>query len=426
MFHGLVLCLVLAQVSPKAFFPAHSGALTIGDGIRSIGTLNGTDEQPFEAALMLLQHGGEIEVLPGDYAFTKSVAIRQSGVTITGSSAAVLHPASTGPVGLLLIGADGVRVTGVNVVADAPASNQAAIKILGDDCTIDHCRLSTRGPAQSFFMIDAGFDDGVTVRTGTLIEGNVFTFGGTSSGVVGYRGRNGIALRMIGNEFREEPGVGTGLCRYAIQLEAEGRGSITANTIQNLGSLASPCQGIIYSNADTEGHHLAITGNFLEACIAPLAIHLRGGRFCTITGNVFGRFTQASYAVVVLDMSTGAKSGNSNVVSSNQFHNNSGLAIFAQQQQGVNISANQCTLCATRQVEIAASVKGAHISGNQFVKDSLPTSVAQAILIDGGSGHFIHDNSATSDHPTMGFSTLLTVNNVLLQSYNASGNWTFP
>lgn len=421
---------VLTVCTPFLFtsteFLDRGGLITVGDGVRSKGRLNGSTEAVFEQAIGMLPDGGTLFVLDGEWQFSKHVTIPTSRIAIHGSGASELRPAPSGAIGLFQIDGDGVRLSSLRVRAVAPTPSQSAIKVHGDDFTLDHCSLAALGPAVDFRLVDLGYDDGATFRDGAVIEANTFEFGAESAGVVGLRGRLGSGLRLIANDFGPEPGAPFGRCRYACEFLGEGRGTISANSFQNLGSPTDLMQAVIYSDSASEGHHFAIQGNFFEYCLAQRGIWLRGGRFCSIVGNVFGRFVATTLGVVRFDISSASTRGESNVVSANQFHNAGGPGVIVISQHGIVISGNSFTLASTRQIDLGANVFGSSITGNQFVKDASPTAVSEAIRIQTGGAHMVHDNSAFSDHPTVRFGTVLNASGVPVLQINAADNWLSP
>ena len=413
-FSTLVLSLVLSVAAPHAAGqivvtgPAggsSSPVVTIGDGIASFGDFNGTNQQPFRLALKSLPGGGVIDVLPGHFSFDRAVIITQDDITIRGSTGAKLLSNGTNVVGLFLILGDHVRISGLQIKTNNPVANQAAILGLGDSIAVDHCLFTALGGAADFRFLQ--FGDGSNVRRGTLIESNTFLFTPTSNGVIGVTLRFGIDLRMVNNEFRRQTG-GAALCRYAVEIDAESKGVISGNSFQNLGTGADKLDAVIFSDADTEGHHFAITGNFFENCQAPQVLHLSGGRFCTVTGNVFGRMLAATGGVIRLSPSSNGVVGESNVVSGNQFHNVE-LGIWVDDNLWNNITGNNFTICTTPQIWVGPNGQGTMISSNQFVgSTNLSTNIPTAITVTTSVNHLIHDNAAMSQNANFGFATVVT------------------
>lgn len=411
---------ILSAAAPGqvTFVPKHlhESVVTIGDGINSFGHFNGVNHAPFAKALAKLPNGGTIEVLTGNWTFGQPVTIAAHGITIRGSSGANLIPGGTQPIGLFDVQGDRVRITGIQISTTTPLAGQNAIRALGETFSLDHCVFRALGGALDFRFVELG--DGINFRRGSLIEGNSFLFSSTSAGITGLRARLGISLRMVGNEFTRIGNTGGGLCRYAVVFETESKGVIVGNSFQNLGTATDKLDAVIWSNAEGEGHHFAITGNFLEFCIADQTIQLMGGRFCTITGNVFGRMTSAVNGVVRLQASVGGAKGESNVISGNQFHNVT-LGVFVSGQQWTGIHGNQFTICSSRQVEVLASAQGLSIVGNQFAASGTQ-SIPEAIRTSGGSDHMVHDNVAVSNSPSIGFVQVLTSTTV---DQNVLDNW---
>lgn len=394
----------LLQITPGPVIPGTS-FVTIGDGLISFGTYNGADHGPFQAALKAAPTGGVIEVLPGHYSFSRSVTIGKDGVTVRGSAGARIQSTGVGAVGTFLIQGDQVRLSGMHWKVLNPAANQSLIKVLGDAFTLDHCTFSAIAGAPGMRLVEAG--DGVNIRHGTLIESNTFLFGAQSQDLTGITLRFGLDLRMIGNEFRKIPG-GPGLCRYAVEIEDESKGTITSNSFQNLGDGANPLQAVLYSNAETEGHHFAISGNFIENCQTSHAIHLSGGRFCAITGNVFGRLSAATGGAIHLTASVGNNIGESNVISGNQFHNIA-MGVKVDDSLWTNINGNQFTICGGPMIEIGPNAHGALISSNQFIgATALSAHIPHAISISTSGDHLVHDNICSSQNASFTFTKVVS------------------
>jgi len=393
----------MLQITPGPVSSVTS-LVTIGDGAQSFGTYNGSDHGPFQAALKAAAPGGVIEVLPGHYSFGRTVTIGKDGITLRGSAGARIQPAKSGAVGTFLVTGDHVRFTGMHWKILTGVSNQSVIKVLGDSFALDHSTLTAVNGAPGMRMLETG--DGLNIRRGTLIESNSFLFTDQSQDVTGVTLRFGLDLRMSDNEFRKVTG-GPGLCRYAVEIHDESKGTITGNSFQNLGNGANPMQAVIYSNAEAEGHHFAIVGNFMENCQAPHAIHLSGGRFCAITGNVFGRLSAATDGAIHLTASVGNNIGESNVISGNQFHNIA-MGIKADHSLWTNINGNQFTICNGPMIDIGANAHGALISANQFIgATALSGNIPHAILISTSGDHLIHDNICSSQNGTFSFTKVV-------------------
>ena len=380
--------------------------VSIGDGVESFGTFNGDDHRPFLQAIAALPRGGTVEVLAGRYRFERAVDVTPNGITIRGSAGAELVSAKTGAVGILRVEGDDFRLTGVRVVTELPPAQQVSIAVSGDSVVVDHCTFDARGGAPGVRLLELG--EAATQRRGTLIDGNRFLFTPQSAGVIGVSLINGLDLRLCDNEFRKETGASGGLCRYAVKLVDESKGTITGNSFQNLATGAAPMDAVVYSQAESEGHHLAIAGNFFENCQAPTVVHLAGARFCAITGNVFGRMVSATDGVVRLAATELGANGNSNVVSGNQFHNVA-LGVWIGDQLWSTVEGNQFTISSSPQVSIQGSARGAMVVTNQFVASAvLSSDIPYAIQLSGGSDHMIRDNAVLSQHPTHHFAQVVS------------------
>lgn len=399
-----LLLTALLQITPAPGAGA-PGLFTVGDGISSHGTFNGVDERPFLDAVKATPAGGTIEVLAGHWRFRRSVTLAKDGVTVRGSAASRIHPAPTGPVGAFLVLGEHVRLTGIHVKVLTAAPNQSAVRVLGDSFTADHCTFTALAGAPGFRLLECG--DGVNVRRGTLLDGNSFLFGAQSQDVVGVTLRFGLDLRMSDNEFRKRTG-GPGLCRYAVEIHDESKGTITGNSFQNLGAGGAALDAVIYSNAETEGHHFAIVGNFMENCISARPVHLSGGRFCAITGNVFGRLSAATEGVIRLTASVGNNIGESNVISGNQFHNVA-LGVKIDDSLWTNVNGNQFTICNSPMIEVGPNGHGALISANQFVgATALSANIPHAIFLSTSGDHLVHDNLCSSQNLSFGFTSVIS------------------
>lgn len=415
----VMIALAVTLLVPGAMPCAVGQSLTVGDGVLSVGTYNGNDQVPFEAALAALPRGGTIDLLAGTWTFERPVAVTARGVTISGSAGSVLKSHASGKLGLFHVDGDDFRMTGLRVIVDQAVAQQRLVTTGADSFTVDHCAFELRAGAVDFRVLDLG--DGVVQRRGTLIEGNRFLFTEQSAGVVGITLRLGLDLRLCNNEFRKVNGVPVGLCRRAIELYDESKGTMTGNSFQNLGSGPAPMDSVVYSQAETEGHHLAIGSNFFENCFAPSVVHLAGGRFTAITGNVFGRMLESSQGVVRLTASEGGKGGNSNVVTGNQFHNDV-LGVYISDQLWNTVQGNQFTICTGPQIRILPSSQGVMVFANQFVGSSgLSANIPYAIEVGGGSDHMIRQNCALSQHPTFGFQSV--VNLVTALDITIEDNW---
>ncbi len=408
------LALALLTLAPLS----HADIITIGDGVHSKGRFNGTDEAPFVGALHALSKGGVIEVLAGDYLFQNPVTISTSGISIRGTAGSRLVPAPAGSVGLFDVttAATRVRFTGLRIETSQPAAAQSAIVATGDGIAFDHCSFIALGGASDFRFIDIG--DGVTLHSGTLLESNTFRFSDLSAGVIGYRGRLGMALRANGNTFDRVQGATAGLCRYALELRDESKGTLDGNSFMNLGSASSPIDAAIWCQAEGEGHHFAISGNVFDQCAGQQIIDLRAGRFCAITGNSFGELPLATNGAIRLSASLGGKTGESNVITGNQFHAVAlGIQISSQKWNLVN--SNQFTVCTTRQIDVFASAQGVSIVGNQFVAAGT-VPISEAIRLLAGIDFLVHDNVTLSETPLIGFSNVVSNSSA---DTNILSNW---
>ncbi len=394
----------------------HDSIVTIGDGTTSHGRFNGTDEGPFDRALRAAPDGGVIEVLPGTYTFTKPLVITNEGLTLRGSSGAVLACSNDPAVGLFDIEAARVALTGIQISVPQAVASQVAIFVDADDVTIDHSYLGVGTGALDFRLIDIG--DGQTPRSGVRIESNTFALSKASAGVVGVRGRLGSGLTITNNDFRVGGFVPSGLCRYALELQSQAHGVITGNSFQDMGTGAAPIDSVIAVTSDAASPGLVIRGNFFEHCLGPNVILVRGGRFCSITGNVIGRMTLATAGAIAFEAAPGGSPGESNIVSGNELHNVA-LGIRVDAQKWLVAEANQFTLCSTRQIEVTSSAVGTSIVANQFVSSGA-NSISEAIYVGGGSGHLIHDNQVGSE---VAGKTFQFVVNALAPGTNVSDNW---
>jgi hypothetical protein len=103
-------------------------------------------------------------------------------------------------------------------------------------------------------------------------------------------------------------------------------------------------------------------------------VHLAGGKFDAITGNVFGRIGAPFGAIRLGPPLSGVREGVANVIAGNQFHNVTAdvdpdreeIAILVHQQSTAKIADNQFTLCDRVQI-VLDDVWGASLTGNQFV-----------------------------------------------------------
>lgn len=396
--------------------PAIAKIVTVGDGITTKGMFNGVDHQPFVQALAILPEGGVVEVLGGTYSFAQPVTIGADDIVVRGSNASILRAAGTGPIGIFDVQGDRVVIENLRFDSPTAAAQQSLIRVFADSFRLANSVLRAQSGALNHRLLDLG--DGVSPRSGTTIEGNAFLFSTASAGVIAVRASLGTGMRMFGNDFTTDVGNSFGLCRYAVEFDREASGLIQGNNFQNLGSAVTPLESVIHSSADVEGHKLSITGNFFEYCLGPRTIHLLGGRYCSITGNVIGRMPLAVEGTISLRAAQNGASGESNLISGNQFHNVD-LAILVANQDWSSIHGNQFTLCSTRQIDVASTAKGVAIVSNQFVSSGVAT-IPEAIRIIAGADHFVHDNQTLSQSAAASFTNVLNATTVDIQ---VADNW---
>lgn len=469
------------------------GIITIGtDGVPGVDCTfcvppSGDATPTFEAALSFIAskpggtRGGTIEVLPGVYFFdTRVDIIDLNNIKIRGSESSILLPrAGTNIDGLFFVNGDSFTLEGVKVLDVDATAGASLVEVHGDNFRLLNCTFDVLAtPNSQDYVVVKTFSIGpvldptpqnptqicVDQRRGTLISGNTFTFpvnnGTNGLYAVGIRAQGGRAMRIESNDFRSLANTGSceamgnegltgspeaGVLKHAIELIDESHGTITGNVFTNIGGIVNnvATESIIHSrNTLAEGHHQSISGNFFEECAANWVIEMQGGKFNSIAGNIIGR----NFGGIKLSSTAQGGIGESNVISANQFHNvgffiqlgqvvvTDSRAIFAQGQEGLNISSNQFTLCDRMQIDILEDCRLVHITGNQFVpKGETGGCIPEAIMLRGAVGnpcsspalgYFVEKNTAFGNLTGL-WQRVVTPENVSNGCVRTTDNWNF-
>lgn len=367
-------------------------------------------EDRIRMRIELAQYGETVWIDPGTYTFRSPITVSNDGVKIKGVGKCSLIPADRGTVGLFNITGSDCSIEGVTIQDSSPVASQSVIKVTGGSFEMKSCRAIVTGSAASHIVLNVG--DGTTSRAGLLIEGNEFRVSTTSTAVTLIKMSVCHNSRIIGNSFRSTSATpltaaaaDSGLLKKVIHI-VDGRFcTISGNTFSELGQAATLMDAVIYTDVsvDTnEGQHISITGNFFELCFGTNLIRMVGGRFSSIVGNVIGRCgaaalygTGAQTGVIFLTEDGASNAGASITIASNEFHNNGQPALVSEHNEGVTFTANVCSLCQTRQVDLDTTAKSHNIIGNVFVLSSGITSLAEAIRFTGAAavqGHVLLGN----------------------------------
>lgn len=408
-----------AQSAPSAF-------ITIGSGNLSTGMFNGTDEVPFLDAIAALKDtsgfalGGQIEVLAGEYEFENPVLVDIPGVTIRGSRGAVIRRKAGTRLFTFNADARDGRIDGIQLVDEEAVNNGILISVQAANFTLTNARIlveTTGSPVTGYSAVRLAPAVTNGARYGALIEGNEFTFGADSRGIVGLRSQGGFGLRVIGNRFALRPDLAEppafALIGAAMVLRNEELSTVSANVFHGLKATLTegPENAIVafinekIGTNDPEAHHLCLTGNYFEALAGWAIVNLAGGKFCSITGNAFGRVSGTDGVIRLgLPLGESQRTGSDNVISGNQFHNattgvdqnNPRTVIYVVDQSTPSIGHNQFTMGTKSQI-VLEDTYGASVTGNQFVaaQGSAGVNIGPAILFDGALKPFVNANVAS-------------------------------
>ena len=472
----------LALLAAFAAFPtaAHAqggeGIVTVGSGSSGADctfcvTTSTQASEIFEQAIAGFgMRGGEVHVLPGIYRFERRVDIPWNNVKITGSESAILVPEGSTE-GIFLAVGHSFTLQGVKFVDPTPDAGAILVEAYGDNLRIEDCTFDIRGSAPNYTVVRT-FQPGPVpqengfcsdIRRGTILSGNTFLFPtsgpGVKNEVVGFRGEGGRDLLITGNNFRsadykhdcQNPNA-TGAAasaslKHAILLINESHGTLSNNAFMNLGQVAEgtiPSSIIHVENRYAEGHHLAITGNAFEECIAHYNFELVGARFYTITGNMMGRCVGG----IKLTGTTMSGLGDSVVISANQFHNiglqltegevavSDSVSVFVENTAHVSLTNNQFSLAGGLQVRFGKRADGAQITGNQFVPKTVATNcIPEAVVLEPllqphfscsipGFGYYVRDNTVFGTGAS-GFERVVSPPEMDNDCAKIGGNWNF-
>lgn len=343
----LALAAPLALCAAAAPQSESSSKLVVGDGAISRGSssaLTQPNQQAFGAALAAIggasSNAGTIEVMPGTYTFTSTVAIAKAGVRLQGGANAVIRLGAgfAGPLFRVQAPATDCVLDGVTLAFEGDASDlggRVLLDVAGDGFTLTNCRIvvSTPGTPPGFQASSAMRISGAAGAGlfGILLEGNTFLAGRTDDpqgspapvDAVGWsflRSSDTRNLRVVGNSFRsgrlgsDATPVRLG---HAIHLVDDEFTSIVGNSFANLessGPLPGPDSALIGSRESlpgAESNHMTFTGNRISACGGPSILSLKGHGFTTISGNAFDRVgSHADGTIYLLDNVGNAVTGN--------------------------------------------------------------------------------------------------------------------
>jgi len=280
---------VWAMAEPT--MPERSALVSIGDGIVSIGNLNGRTLPLAKAIEALPPSGGRIEILPGNYEAARCAVVSIPNVTIGGSgnSTQISVKSGEGPVDFVLAdeNASGFVLEDCAFVWSPADGERALVACEGSNSRVQNCGfVLDKGGEREGWATFVAFGARERAIRGSWVAGNMFTLGDWCRAV---RVERAVGVHVADNRFEGELGEPT----EGVYVRNCNQQQYVGNSFNSFGKRNGPhaSYGIFVDNTAGDMGHLEITGNHLHTFFGSGTCAVKCVRtiYATITGNVFGR-----------------------------------------------------------------------------------------------------------------------------------------